>query len=60
MRRESWRLAGGLLVFGVCLFVHHQSPFDRESKYFALKVIDAVAENREFISGLGLGAFQEG
>jgi spermidine synthase len=29
------------------LFFHHQSPFDRESKYFALKVTDAVADNRE-------------
>jgi len=35
------------MVFGVCLFLHHQSPFDRESKYFALKVTDAVVENRE-------------
>lgn len=47
MRRESWRLAAGLLVFAACLFFHHQSPFDRESKYFALKVSDAVVDNRE-------------
>ncbi|MDX1927457.1 MAG: fused MFS/spermidine synthase, partial [Pirellulaceae bacterium] len=46
-RRESLRLAAGLLVFGVCLFLHHQSPFDRESKYFALKVTDAKVDNRE-------------
>ena len=47
VKRESWRLAAGLMVFGVCLFFHHQSPFDRESKYFALKVSDAVVNNRE-------------
>ncbi len=47
LRRESWRMALGLIVFGGFLFLHHQSPFDRESKYFALKVTDAVVEDRE-------------
>ena len=47
LRRESWRMALGLIVFGGFLFFHHQSPFDRESKYFALKVTDATVEDRE-------------
>ena len=45
--RESKRMAASLLVFGGCLFLHHQSPFDRESKYFALKVTDFDTEDRQ-------------
>ncbi len=47
IRKETWRLAAGLIAFGVCLFLLHKSPFDKESKYFAIKVNNVVADNRE-------------
>jgi spermidine synthase/MFS family permease len=47
LRKETWRMAAGLMVLGSFLVFYHKPPFDRESKYFALKVTDAEIENRK-------------
>ena len=47
LRKETWRLAAGLLVLGGFLAFYHKPPFDRESKYFAIKVTDAELDGRK-------------
>jgi spermidine synthase/MFS family permease len=47
VRKQTWRTAATLFAFGVFLAIYHHSPFDRESKYFALRVTDKVIDDRE-------------
>ena len=45
--RVTIRQALVATMFSVALFATHQSPYDDESKYFALKVTEATLENRK-------------
>lgn len=47
IRTQSWRLVATLSAFGLFLAFYHHSPYDRESKYFALKVTDRKVGERE-------------